>query len=118
MNRIIRVGSRESALAVRQTQIVMDTVMGSGQTVEFELVTFKTTGDIILDKSLDKIGGKGLFTKELEQALFDGRIDIAVHSYKDMPYEDTAGLPVVALSVRESPFDALVLPEGVVEPDR
>ena len=86
--------------------------------IGFELVTMKTTGDKILDKSLDKIGGKGLFIKELEQALLDGSIDIAVHSYKDMPYEETDCLPIVALSKRESPFDVLVLPEGVAEIDK
>jgi len=85
--------------------------------VAFEMIKIKTAGDLILDKSLDAIGGKGLFIKELEQALADGRIDAAVHSYKDMPYDETDGLPVVALSARESPFDALVLPEDATEMD-
>jgi len=110
---IIRVGSRNSKLAVIQAQIVIDTVRKIYPDIDFEIVTIKTTGDAILDKSLDEVGGKGLFIKEIEQALADGSIDLAVHSYKDMPYQETDGLPVVALSAREAPFDALVLPEGV-----
>jgi len=113
MNRTIKVGSRDSALAVIQAQIVIDAVKKINPTINFKIVTIKTTGDKILDQSLDTIGGKGLFTKELEGALADGSIDIAVHSYKDMPYEGTDGLPVVALSEREAPFDALVLPQGI-----
>lgn len=118
MNKVIRVGSRESALAVRQAQIVVEAVKARYPALQFELVTVATSGDKNLDARLDKIGGKGLFTKELEQALSSCRIDIAVHSYKDMPYEETDGLPVVALSKREAPFDALVLPNGVSEMDK
>ena len=110
MNKKVRIGSRDSVLAIKQAGIVMESVNASRLEIEFELVLIKTTGDRILDKNLDEIGGKGLFIKELEQALANGNIDIAVHSYKDMPYEETGGLPVVALSQRESPFDALVLP--------
>ena len=113
MNRTIRVGSRDSALAVIQARSVIDAVKKTKPALDFEIVTIKTTGDKILDKSLDSVGGKGLFIKEIEQALADGSIDIAVHSYKDMPYEETDGLPVVALSKREAPFDVLVLPKGV-----
>ena len=113
MNKTIRIGSRDSALAVIQAQIVIDAVKEKNPTLNFEIVTIKTKGDTILDKSLDTIGGKGLFIKELEQALADCCIDIAVHSYKDMPHEETEGLPVVALSEREAPFDALVLPKGI-----
>jgi len=113
MNKTIRVGSRDSALAVIQAQIVIGTVKKINPDIDFEIVTIKTTGDKIFDKNLDTIGGKGLFIKEIESALADGSIDIAVHSYKDMPYQETEGLPVVALSERESPFDALVLPQGI-----
>ena len=116
MNKKIRIGSRESLLALKQTEIVMGSVKRARPEIEFELVKIKTAGDRILDTTLDEIGGKGLFIKELEQALMDGAIDVAVHSYKDMPYEETDGLPVVALSKRDSPFDALVLPEGAAEP--
>ncbi len=110
MNRIVKVGSRESSLAVKQAEIVMDAIKKNNPYVELELVTIKTKGDKILDQSLDKIGGKGLFIKELELALLNLEIDFAVHSYKDMPYEEMEELPIVALSERESPFDALVLP--------
>jgi len=117
MNKTIRIGSRDSVLAVRQAEIVMAAVKEKNPDVEFEHIRIKTTGDKVLDRNLDQIGGKGLFIKELEQALFAGNIDIAVHSYKDMPCEETDGLPIVALSERESPFDVLVLPEGVTAPD-
>jgi len=117
MSRIIRVGSRDSALAVIQARIVIDAVKKTNPNIDFEIVTIKTTGDKILDRSLDTIGGKGLFIKEIEQALANGSIDIAVHSYKDMPFEETDGLPVVALSERESPFDVLVLPKGIAAID-
>jgi len=113
MNRTIRVGSRDSALAITQAQLVIDAVKKTNPAFDFKIVTIKTTGDKILDKSLDSVGGKGLFTKELEQALASGSIDMAVHSYKDMPFEETDGLPVVALSEREAPFDVLVLPKGI-----
>jgi len=77
-----------------------------------ELITMKTTGDMILDRSLDKVGGKGLFVKELDQALRDGRIDLAVHSLKDMPMDTPEDLPLLAFSKREDPRDVLVLPKG------
>ncbi|MDR1812798.1 MAG: hydroxymethylbilane synthase [Candidatus Fibromonas sp.] len=112
MSRKIRVGSRESTLAVIQARLVIDAVKKANPAFNFEIVTIKTTGDKILDRSLDSVGGKGLFVREIEQALADGSIDMAVHSYKDMPYEETDGLPVVALSEREAPFDVLVLPKG------
>jgi hydroxymethylbilane synthase len=111
------VGSRDSALAIIQAEIVINIVKKTNPALDFEIVKIKTTGDKILDKSLDSVGGKGLFTKELEQALADGSIDIAVHSYKDMPFEETAGLPVTALSEREAPFDVLVLPKGADAPE-
>lgn len=77
----------------------------------------KTTGDKILDKTLDKIGGKGLFVRELDQALRDGRADFTVHSLKDMPMQVPEDLPLAAFSRREDPRDVLVLPEGVSELD-
>ena len=116
MKRKIRIGSRDSALAIKQARIVMDAI--ADPSIELELVLIKTTGDKILDRSLDEIGGKGLFIKELEQALMSRSIDAAVHSYKDMPYEETDGLPIVAVSQREMPFDVLVLPEGATELDK
>ena len=117
MSSKIRIGSRDSDLAIVQAEIVMQAIQENNPGIELELVLIKTIGDKILDRSLDAIGGKGLFIKELEQALLDGDIDIAVHSYKDMPYEETESLPIVALSEREAPFDVLVLPKGAAEMD-
>lgn len=116
--RIIRVGSRESTLAVAQTRIVMEQIQAHHPELELELVTMKTTGDKILDKALDKIGGKGLFVKELDRALREGRIDISVHSLKDMPMQTPEDLPILAYAKRGNPFDCLVLPEGVTEWDK
>ena len=113
----IRIGSRESALAVIQSRMVMDAIARTVPDAELELVTMKTTGDRILDKTLDQIGGKGLFVKELDQALRDGRADFTVHSLKDMPMEVPEDLPLAAFSKREDPRDVLVLPEGVTELD-
>ena len=117
MSRKIRIGSRDSALANKQAEIVMEAAKRANPAMKFEIVHIKTTGDKILDKRLDMIGGKGLFIKEIEEALANGDIDIAVHSYKDIPYEETEGLPIVALSKREAPFDVLVLPEGAADLD-
>lgn len=108
--RKIRIGSRESKLAVVQSEMVMDLIRQAHPEIELELITMKTTGDIILDRTLDKVGGKGLFVKELDQALRDGRIDIAVHSLKDMPMDAPEDLPLLAFSKREDPRDVLVLP--------
>lgn len=108
--RKIRIGSRESRLAVIQSELIMELIRQAHPEIELELVTMKTTGDIILDRSLDKVGGKGLFVKELDQALRDGRIDIAVHSLKDMPMDTPDDLPLLAFSEREDPRDVLVLP--------
>lgn len=113
----LRIGSRESSLAVIQSRMVMDAIAAAEPATELELVTMKTTGDKILDKTLDKIGGKGLFVRELDQALRDGRADFTVHSLKDMPMEVPEDLPLAAFSCREDPRDVLVLPEGVTELD-
>lgn len=111
MKRII-VGSRDSALAVAQTRLVMEELKRAHPSLELELVTLKTTGDKILDKELYHIGGKGLFVKELDRALLDGRIDLAVHSMKDMPMEENPRLPLAAVLKRGDPRDVLVLPKG------
>ena len=113
----LRIGSRESRLAVIQSQMVMKLIAAAEPEAELELVTMKTTGDKILDKTLDKIGGKGLFVRELDQALRDGRADFTVHSLKDMPMQVPEDLPLAAFSSREDPRDVLVLPEGVTELD-
>lgn len=108
----IRIGSRDSKLAIIQSEMVMAAIREFDPDIELELITMKTTGDKILDKTLDKIGGKGLFVKELDYALYNNEVDITVHSYKDMPLEDNPELPVVALSKREDPRDAFILPQG------
>ena len=113
----LRIGSRESRLAVIQSQMVMKLIAVAEPEAQLELVTMKTTGDKILDKTLDKIGGKGLFVRELDQALRDGRADFTVHSLKDMPMQVPEDLPLAAFSSREDPRDVLVLPEGATELD-
>lgn len=111
----ITIGSRESALAIIQSQIVMSAIRAAHPDLTLELVTMKTTGDKILDRTLDKIGGKGLFVKELSAALREGRVDLTVHSCKDFPMEEDPDLPLVAFSRREDPRDVLVLPAGQTE---
>lgn len=108
----IVVGSRDSKLAVAQTVLVLDQIKKANPGLSIELVTLKTTGDKILDKTLDKIGGKGLFVKELDQALMDGRIDLAIHSLKDMPMETPKELPILAYPKRGEMRDVLVLPKN------
>lgn len=108
----IRIGSRDSSLAVSQTRLVMAAMEQQDPDLKLELITMKTTGDQILDRTLDKVGGKGLFVKELDQALLEGRIDLAVHSLKDMPMETDPRLPILAVSRREDPRDVLILPEN------
>lgn len=110
---MIRVGSRESLLAVRQSELIMEQICQANPDVRTELVTMKTTGDKILDQALNQIGGKGLFVKELDRALLDGRIDISVHSLKDMPMEIPEKLPVLAWSCREDKRDVLILRKGL-----
>lgn len=111
----ITIGSRESRLAVIQTEKVMDYIRNTHPEYELELVTMETTGDRRLDVTLDKIGGKGLFVKELDKALLSGKIDLAVHSLKDMPMEESEAIPIITFSEREDVRDVLVLPKGVTE---
>ena len=114
---ILRAGSRESRLAVVQTELVMEAIRQSDPSLQLELVTMKTTGDKILDRTLDQVGGKGLFVKELDTALLEGRVDFTVHSCKDLPMDLDPRLPLAGFSRRADPRDALVLPEGVTELD-
>lgn len=111
------IGSRESLLAVRQARIVLDYLRESCPDLGCDLRTMKTTGDRILDKRLDQIGGKGLFVRELDQALRAGRTDLSVHSLKDVPAEVPEDLPLIGFSEREDPRDVLVLPAGAAEID-
>lgn len=113
----IRVGSRESKLAVIQSEIIMDIIRKNCPDTEVELVTMKTTGDKILNTTLDKVGGKGLFVKELDRALLEKEVDITVHSLKDVPMELDERLPLIAYTKCEYPNDVLVLPKGVRELD-
>ena len=113
----IRIGSRESMLAVTQSNIVIDAIKTYDPEIETELITMKTTGDRILDRNLDTVGGKGLFVKELELALREERVDITVHSFKDVTMEVDEDIPILLVSEREDPRDCLVLPEGADEID-
>lgn len=111
------IGSRESKLAVVQSEMVRDYIEKYNADIQVEILTMKTTGDKILDKTLDKIGGKGLFVKELDKALMERKTELSVHSLKDMPMEVPEELPIVAFSKREDSRDVLVLPQGVTELD-
>ena len=121
--RRVRVGSRRSALAQAQARLIMDAVREGRPDLELELVTVQTTGDVNMkpfSEASDPFGIKGLFTRELEEALYRGEIDLAVHSLKDLPMRQDERLPLVALSRRGDPRDALLLPrdgEGRVVPD-
>jgi hydroxymethylbilane synthase len=110
---LIRVGTRDSALALRQTELVVQGLKQLCPDVVFEIVPMKTTGDKILGVSLAKIGQKGLFTKELENALQDGNIDMAVHSLKDLPTELPAGCELAAVTERIDFRDVLVSRQGL-----
>jgi hydroxymethylbilane synthase len=102
---LIRVGTRGSRLALTQAERAADRLRGSG--IEIALVPITTAGDRDRTKPFGQIGERGVFVKELEEALLDGRVDVAVHSAKDMTSTDTAGLAVGAYPVREDPRDAL-----------
>ncbi|MBY0492375.1 MAG: hydroxymethylbilane synthase [Gemmatimonadaceae bacterium] len=106
MSAPLKIGTRSSELALFQARQVASLLAALG--VESELVTYTTIGDRILDKPLSAIGEKGLFTAELEADLLAGRTDCAVHSLKDLPTADPAGLTIVALLEREDPRDAFV----------
>lgn len=109
---MIRIGSRGSALALWQSEHIRDGLMKAhaGLVVEIEII--HTTGDRITDVPLAKIGDKGLFTKELDRALLDGRVQLAVHSLKDVPTRLEQGLKLAAVGKREDASDALVTPAG------
>ena len=109
----IKIGTRGSKLALWQANWVKDRLEESNPGLSAELVVIKTSGDKILDVPLANIGGKGLFVKEIEEALMDGRIDLAVHSMKDMPADLPDGLIIGAVPERESPFDALISQDGI-----
>ncbi len=121
--RTLRIATRSSALALWQAEFIKAELERLHSHITVELVKIKTQGDKILDVPLAKIGGKGLFVKELEEAMLDGRADLAVHSMKDVPMEFPEGLGLVAICEREDPTDAFVsnhygkleeLPHGAV----
>ena len=105
---LIRVGTRDSALAMAQTEYVTKQLSLMYTDIDFAIVPMKTTGDKFLETSLSKIGDKGLFTKELEIALQQGVIDMAVHSLKDLPTELPPGCELLAITERIDPRDVLV----------
>ena len=106
----IRIGTRGSPLALVQTHETRQRLMGTLGREEsaFEIIVIKTTGDLVRDRPLSEIGGKGLFTKELEEALLEERIDLAVHSMKDMPAHMPKGLEIGAILPREDARDAFI----------
>lgn len=116
----IRIGTRASRLALWQANFIAQEL---GRKIPVEIIKIQTTGDKILDAPLAKIGGNGLFTKEIEHRLLDGTIDLAVHSLKDVPNDLPAGFELAAITERTQPFDAFVsnkfsaleeLPRGAV----
>jgi len=117
MAKKIKIGSRESKLAMIQSQFVADSIKKFCPEYDIEIVKIKTTGDKILNKTLDKIGGKGLFVKEIDKALICGDIDIAVHSLKDVPAVIDKNLIIGAYTKRVWPYDVLVLPKSASEID-
>ena len=108
MMNTLKIATRQSPLALWQAEHIRERLELLHPGLKVELVTFVTQGDKILDTPLAKIGGKGLFVKELEAALLDGRADLAVHSMKDVPMQLPQGLSLAVTCEREDPFDAFV----------
>jgi hydroxymethylbilane synthase len=112
MNNPIKIGTRGSKLALWQADWVKSALEKKFPSTPVELITIKTQGDKILDVPLAKVGGKGLFVKEIEQALLTRQIDIAVHSMKDMPADIPEGLCIGAIPERENPADVFISRNG------
>jgi hydroxymethylbilane synthase len=108
MEKTLKIGTRGSKLALWQANWAKSALETQHPSLSIELEIIKTKGDKILDVPLAKVGGKGLFVKEIEEALLDGRIDLAVHSMKDMPGEIPEGLCIGAIPEREIPQDVLI----------
>ncbi len=108
----IKVGTRKSPLALRQTEIVIENIKAKLPELTFEIVPIVTTGDKILDKPLKAFGGKGVFVTEFEEAILNGTIDLAVHSAKDMPLELHKDLSIVYVPKRANHSDVLITPKG------
>jgi len=117
MSQTIRIATRKSELALWQANHVAELLRAHHPGIKVELLPMVTRGDIILDQPLARIGGKGLFLKELEKALFNGEADIAVHSMKDVPVDQVPGLVVDVMLERANPFDALLSRESLLLDD-
>ena len=109
---LLNLGTRGSKLALQQARMVADLLQRSHDGLRVELRIITTSGDKLKDAPLAKFGGKGLFVKEIEEALLAGAIDVAVHSMKDVPASLAPGLAIGAVSEREDPRDALLLPNA------
>ena len=123
MSQTIRIATRKSPLALWQAEFVKAKLLQHNKDLDVQLVAMTTRGDVLLDTPLAKVGGKGLFVKELEVAILENRADIAVHSMKDVPMEFPSGLGLAVICEREDPLDAFVsnqytaleqLPDGAV----
>ena len=123
MPQTIRIATRKSPLALWQAEFVKAKLLQHNKDLDVQLVAMTTRGDVLLDMPLAKVGGKGLFVKELEVAMLENRADIAVHSMKDVPMEFPPGLGLAVICEREDPLDAFVsnqytaleqLPDGAV----
>lgn len=112
MTASLRIGTRRSQLALWQTHHVRDLLLAAHPALTVAIVHMTTTGDRVLDKPLPEIGGKGLFTQELEDALRAGAIDLAVHSLKDLPTDMGTTFTIGAIIARANPFDALISRDG------
>jgi hydroxymethylbilane synthase len=108
MSKLLKIGTRSSPLALWQAEWVSGRIRERYPEIEVALVKIKTTGDKILDVPLAQVGGKGLFVKEIEEAMLRGDVDIAVHSMKDVPTEFPPGLGLACITKREDPRDALI----------
>ncbi len=114
MKHVITIGTRGSRLALTQTNHIADLLRAAAPEAEVRIEVISTKGDRIVDRPLIAVGGKGLFTRELEVALLEGRIDLAVHSMKDLPTDLPAGLALGAVPPREDPRDALLTSSGAL----
>ncbi len=111
----MKIGTRGSALALAQANMIVKAITDELDVIH-EVIVIKTRGDRIIDRPLRELEGRGFFTKEIEEALLDGRIDAAVHSFKDMPLKAPEGLVVAAVTERENPSDLLIIrPEAYTE---
>ncbi|MCP4720375.1 MAG: hydroxymethylbilane synthase, partial [Desulfobacteraceae bacterium] len=112
MKKNIRIGTRGSQLALWQANHIKSSLKKLFPELEVEIIAISTKGDRITDRPLSMVGGKGLFVKEIENALLNNDIDLAVHSMKDMPGELPEGLIIGAIPERENPFDAMISREN------